>query len=223
MSGELPLAASATETKPKEAKIVLATGNAHKIAEMKEILTAVVPAFDASLVATMDDFSAPSPVEDGVTFTENALIKARHLAESTGLPALADDSGLSVDVLGGAPGVFSARWSGRHGDDRANRELLLAQLHDVPDPNRGARFVCAAALVFPDGREYVQEGVVTGTLTSSPRGDRGFGYDPVFAPEGSHRTTAELAPVEKNRISHRFRALRALAPALREVFDARGV
>jgi len=149
-----------------------------------------------------------------VTFAENALIKARALAAFTGLPAVADDSGLAVDVLGGSPGIFSARWAGRHGDDAANLELLVAQVADVPERHRGARFVCAAALVTPDGHEVVETGTLEGTLAFAPRGERGFGYDPILVPTGDTRTCAELTADEKNAISHRGQAFRALAPAI---------
>jgi XTP/dITP diphosphohydrolase len=160
------------------------------------------------------------PVEDGVTFEANALIKARAIARATGLPAVADDSGISVDVLGGAPGVFSARWSGRHGDDSANNALLLAQLADVPDEHRAARFVCAAALVVPGGgpdgtdAETVLRGEMPGRLLRAEQGAGGFGYDPLFQPDGESRSAGELSPEEKNAISHRGRAFRALAPAI---------
>jgi XTP/dITP diphosphohydrolase len=137
------------------------------------------------------------------------------MAEFTGLPAVADDSGLCVDALNGMPGVLSARWSGRHGDDAANLQLVLGQTADVPDERRGARFVCAAALVLPGREEHVTEGVVTGRLIREPRGQHGFGYDPIFVPDGYDITTAEMAPADKDRISHRGRALRGLAPEIR--------
>ena len=156
-----------------------------------------------------------------VTFADNALLKARYAARATGLPALADDSGLAVDVLGGAPGIFSARWSGRHGDDAANLRLLLAQLSDVPDAHRGAQFVCAAALVTPDGREHVETGTLRGALLREPVGDGGFGYDPILRPEGRDVSTAQLSPEDKNAISHRGHAFRALLPYLVDALDAR--
>ena len=163
---------------------------------------------------------APDVAETGVTFAENSLLKARAVAEATGLPAIADDSGLAVDVLGGAPGIFSARWSGRHGDDVANLNLLLAQLSDVPDSFRGAAFVCAAALAVPgpDGiaRETVEYGQLEGALLREPRGEGGFGYDPVLRPSGLDRSCAELSSEEKNAISHRGHAFRALLPAIVE-------
>ena len=195
-------------------RLVLATHNAHKIGELRAILAPALPGLDPATVVGARDVGAPEPVEDGVTFAENALIKARALAAFTGLPAVADDSGLSVDVLGGAPGIFSARWAGRHGDDRANLDLLLAQLSDIAPEHRGARFTCAAALVTPDGFEHVEMGHLVGTLATEPRGDGGFGYDPVLVPEGETRSCAELAPEEKNAISHRGQAFRALVPVI---------
>ena len=162
----------------------------------------------------------PDVAETGTTFAENALLKAHAVAAATGLPAVADDSGLCVAVLGGSPGVFSARWAGRHGDDRANLELLLAQISDVPDDRRVGWFMCAAALALPDGREHVAEGRLNGSVARAPRGANGFGYDPVFVPEGGTRTTAELSDGEKDAISHRGRALRALVPVLRELVAA---
>ena len=197
--------------------LVIATGNTHKIEEMKVLLSGFIPGLDQGSVATLADFSADSPVEDGLTFSENALIKARSLAQATGLPALADDSGISVDALGGAPGVFSAHWSGTHGSDHTNMSLLLAQLADVKDSDRGARFVCAAALAFPDGSAIVEEGVVEGHLIREARGTGGFGYDPIFVPDGYTSTTAQMSPEEKNQISHRSRALKALVPHLEEI------
>jgi XTP/dITP diphosphohydrolase len=196
------------------ARLVLATHNAHKVGELRAILAPALPGLDPASVVGARDVGAPEPVEDGVTFAQNALIKARALAAFTGLPAVADDSGLAVDVLGGSPGIFSARWSGRHGDDAANLALLLAQLSDVPEPHRAARFVCAAALVTPDGFEHVEMGTLEGTLATEPRGAGGFGYDPILVPVGETRSCAELTPQEKNAISHRGTAFRALVPTL---------
>jgi len=196
------------------ARLVLATHNAHKVGELRAILTPVLPGLDPASVVGARDVGAPEPVEDGVTFVENALIKARALAKFTGLPAVADDSGLSVDVLGGAPGIFSARWAGRHGDDAANLALLLAQLAEIAEPHRAARFVCAAALVTPDGFEHVETGTLEGVLATEPRGAGGFGYDPILVPTGETRSCAELTPQEKNAISHRGTAFRALVPTL---------
>ena len=152
--------------------------------------------------------------ESGATFEENALAKARDAAAASGLASVADDSGLTVDALNGMPGVLSARWAGHHGDDQANLDLVLAQLTGVPDERRGGAFVCAAALVVPGGVETVVRGAWRGTLTRKPRGANGFGYDPIFVPEGEARTSAELDPAEKDELSHRGRALRALVPAL---------
>jgi XTP/dITP diphosphohydrolase len=203
-------------------RLVLATHNAHKVGELRDILHAV-PALAGLApgdVVGARDLGAPEPVEDGVTFEANALIKARALAAFSGLPAVADDSGIAVDVLGGSPGVFSARWSGRHGDDDANLDLLLAQLSDVPDEHRGARFVCAAALVTPDGAEVVRLGEMRGTLLRARCGAGGFGYDPIFRPDGESRSSAELSADEKNAISHRGKAFRALAPDVAAVLSA---
>ncbi|WP_123370982.1 RdgB/HAM1 family non-canonical purine NTP pyrophosphatase [Cellulomonas sp. PhB150] len=198
-------------------RLVLATHNAHKVGELRAILAPVLPELAGDDVVGARDVGAPEPVEDGVTFEANALIKARALAAFTGLPAVADDSGLAVDVLGGAPGIFSARWAGRHGDDAANLALLLAQVADIAPEHRGARFVCAAALVTPDGFEHVESGALVGTLTYEPRGAGGFGYDPALVPLGESRTCAELSPDEKNAISHRGQAFRALAPVIARV------
>ena len=198
------------------ARLVFATSNAHKVSELEAILAPAWEGFEAGCVARMSDFDMASPVEDGVTFEENSLIKARALARATGLAAIADDSGITVDVLGGAPGIFSARWSGSHGDDEANLRLLLDQLSDVPDRHRGAAFVSAAVLVTPGGREFVERGEVRGTLTSSPRGEGGFGYDPIFVPEGFEVTTAQMSAEQKNAISHRGIAFRALMPHIVE-------
>ncbi|WNI15691.1 RdgB/HAM1 family non-canonical purine NTP pyrophosphatase [Actinacidiphila sp. ITFR-21] len=193
-------------------RLVLATRNAHKLAELRVILAGT--GLDVELVGADAYPAIPDVKETGVTFAENALLKARTLAQATGLPAVADDSGLCVDVLGGAPGVFSARWAGRHGDDAANLALLLAQLGDIDAPHRGAHFTCAAALALPDGTEHVTEGQLRGTLRHTPAGTHGFGYDPVLQPDGHTVTCAQLTPDEKNAISHRGRAFRALAAEL---------
>ena len=189
-------------------KLVLATRNPHKVAELRAILLPLLPGAE---IVGAEACDVPEPVEDEVTFAGNALIKARQLAEATGLLALADDSGICVDAMGGAPGVFSARWCGRHGDDAANLELLLAQMADVPERHRGASFVCAAAMAAPNGREEVAEGAMRGSLLFAPRGENGFGYDPVFRPEGLSVSSAELTPERKEAISHRGKAFRALA------------
>jgi len=210
-------------------RLVLATHNRHKLVELRAILLPAVPGLAAEDVVSSADVGAPDVPETGVTFAENALLKARALAAHTGLPAVADDSGLCVDVLGGAPGVFSARWAGRHGDDAANLRLLLDQLADVPAAHRGARFECAAALALPDGTAQVRHGVLRGRLTTAPRGAGGFGYDPILVPArqparaagaeltSAELTSAELTPEEKNAISHRGEAFRALAPLVAEV------
>jgi len=198
------------------ARLVFATSNPHKITELEAILEPLLEGFTPGTIARMDQFDVDSPVEDGASFEENSLIKARALCRATGLAAVADDSGLCVDIMGGAPGIFSARWCGHHGDDAANLDLLLAQISDVPDRLRGASFVSAAVLVLPDGREFVELGRVMGTLLRERRGEGGFGYDPVFVPEGSTLTTAEMSPEQKNAISHRGIAFRALAPHIVE-------
>ncbi|UVJ38206.1 RdgB/HAM1 family non-canonical purine NTP pyrophosphatase [Arthrobacter sp. CJ23] len=199
-------------------RLVLATHNKGKLRELRELLRGQVPGLDVDTqVVDAAAAGAPDVAETGVTFAENSLLKARAVAEATGLVAIADDSGLSVDVLGGAPGIFSARWSGTHGDDTANLNLLLAQLSDVPDSHRGAAFVCAAALAVPEAagaREVVEYGQLEGTLLREPRGAGGFGYDPVLQPLGMDRSCAELSSEEKNAISHRGKAFRALLPAI---------
>ncbi|GAB7182926.1 RdgB/HAM1 family non-canonical purine NTP pyrophosphatase [Kitasatospora sp. Ki12] len=194
-------------------RLILATRNQHKVAELRAILTDA--GLDVELVGADAYPEIPDVPETGVTFAENALLKAHALARATGLPAVADDSGLCVDVLNGAPGIFSARWAGKHGDDRANLDLLLAQLSDIAEPHRGAHFFCAAALALPDGTERVVEGRLLGTLRTTPAGDGGFGYDPILQPLGETRTCAELTAAEKNAISHRGQAFRALAPVVK--------
>jgi XTP/dITP diphosphohydrolase len=190
-------------------KLVLATRNAGKVAELRAILGP-----DHELLGLEEVASYPEPVESGTTFAANALIKAYAAHEATGLAAIADDSGLSVDALNGMPGVLSARWCGMHGNDAANTALLLGQLADVPDERRGAGFVCAAAIVTGPDRHHVEQAQWRGTITRAPRGLHGFGYDPVFVPSGLSRTSAELTPVEKNADSHRSKAFRALAARL---------
>ena len=193
-------------------QLVLATANQHKLLELKRILAA--GHVDVALGSLAGFPGAPDVAETGATFAENALLKARAIARFTGLPTVADDSGLCVEALNEMPGVLSARWSGRHGDDEANLRLVLAQLTDVPDERRGARFVCAAALVLPDGRQHVSEGEVYGRLIREPRGHGGFGYDPIFVAASATITTAEMDPADKDRISHRGKALRGLAPVI---------
>ncbi len=199
-------------------RVVLATANVGKVVEMRRLLAAQAPDVEVLGLADVEAYE-PGP-ETGATFAENALAKAREAVEATGLPAVADDSGLTVDALNGMPGVLSARWAGRHGDDRANLELVLGQVADVPDGRRGAGFVCAAAWALPDGRSEVVHGEVRGTLLRAPRGTGGFGYDPLFVPEGLDQTSAELTSEQKDRISHRGQALRLLIPRLVDVLRA---
>ena len=203
-------------------KLVLATFNQHKLIELTRILQA--GRVDVELVTLAEFPGAPDVAETGATFAENALLKAHAIAEFTGLAAVADDSGLCVDALNGMPGVLSARWSGKHGDDEANLWLVLGQLADVPDERRGAQFACVAALALPGGREHVSEGIVSGKLIRAPRGENGFGYDPIFVPARAvlaavglpvtGQTTAEMDPTDKDTISHRGKALRGLAPVI---------
>lgn len=204
---------------------MLATRNEHKVHELRQILRPLVTELGLEVVGAGAFPEVPDVAETEVTFEGNARLKAVALAAATGLPSVADDSGLAVQVLGGAPGVFSARWSGRHRGaqltraerDRANLQLLLDQLEDVPDEQRVAAFVCAAVLAMPDGRVEATEGRVQGHLARAPRGSNGFGYDPVFLVDGdlSGRTLAEYTDEEKNAVSHRGNAFRALVPVLR--------
>ncbi len=192
--------------------IVLASHNAGKLAELRAILTEAIPSLAPEHIVDAAAVGAPDVVEDGVTFEANALKKATLTAQATGLIAVADDSGLAVNVLNGAPGIFSARWAGTHGDDQANLNLLLAQLADINQQHRGAAFVCAAALATPDGMSHVELGTLEGELTFAPRGEHGFGYDPIVEIPELGKTCAELDPDTKNAISHRGKAFRALAP-----------
>ncbi|TDU06410.1 XTP/dITP diphosphohydrolase [Streptomyces sp. 846.5] len=196
-------------------RLILATRNAGKVVELRTILGEA--GLGVELVGADAYPEIPDVVETGVTFAENALLKAHALAQATGFPAVADDSGLCVDVLGGAPGIFSARWAGRHGDDKANLDLLLAQLSDIAPPHRTAHFACAAALALPDGTERVVMGRLRGTLRFEPVGTNGFGYDPILQPDGYDVTCAELSPKAKNAISHRGEAFRGLVPVVREL------
>lgn len=199
-------------------KLLLATRNAKKLGELRRILAAEgIEGIEVLGLADVPEF--PEAPETAPDFEGNAVAKARDAVAATGLPAIADDSGLAVDALNGMPGVLSARWSGRHGDDAANLDLVLGQLTDVPDERRGAQFVCAAALVLPSGEETLVRGEWRGSLTRERHGTNGFGYDPIFRPDGESRTSAELAPAEKDAASHRGRALRALLPALRELAE----
>lgn len=192
-------------------KILLASRNAKKLAELRRILAPALPDVE---VLGLDDVAPYDEVpESGATFADNALIKAREGHRHTGLPTVADDSGLAVDALNGMPGVLSARWAGSHGDDEANLRLVLDQVGDVPDERLGAAFVCAVAYV-DDAGEILTEGRMPGRLVREPRGDNGFGYDPIFVADGHTRTSAELDVEEKDAISHRGQALRALASRL---------
>lgn len=194
-------------------RVVLATRNPHKVSELRRILAP----YGIDLVG-LDAFPDVADVpETGATFADNALLKARATAVATGMVAVADDSGLTVVALGGMPGVLSARWAGRARDDLANLRLVLDQMHDVAEDRRAAAFVCAAAAAAPDGREVVVEGRVDGVVTRAPRGTNGFGYDPIFQPAGQTRTTAEMAPEDKDSLSHRGKAFRALAPLLADL------
>jgi XTP/dITP diphosphohydrolase len=202
-------------------RVVLATRNAHKVEELRRILAGHRSDSGAIELSALEAFPDVEDVaETGETFADNALLKARAVARATGLVAVADDSGLTVDALNGMPGVLSARWSGRHGDDDANLRLVLAQLADVPPERRGAAFVCVAAAATPDGREVVAHGRLSGHLTGEPRGANGFGYDPIFVPTGATRTTAEMTAEEKDAVSHRGLAFRALAPLLEPLLDS---
>ncbi|MDG3013150.1 RdgB/HAM1 family non-canonical purine NTP pyrophosphatase [Speluncibacter jeojiensis] len=202
-------------------KILVASRNAKKLAELRRVIEAAgITGLEVIGLDEAPEF--PETPETGATFEENALVKARDGARATKLVCVADDSGLAVDALNGMPGVLSARWAGRHGDDAANTELLLGQLADVPDDRRGAAFVSACALVVPGnfspvGDEVVVRGEWRGSITRKPLGDNGFGYDPVFMPEGGERTSAQLEPTEKDALSHRGRALAQLVPMLRRI------
>lgn len=198
------------------ATVVLASHNAHKLEELRRILGPLIPGIE------LIGYDGPEPVEDGLSFDENALLKARAAAAHTGLPAIADDSGIAVDVLGGCPGIFSARWGGPERSDTRNVELLLWQLNDVGDAHRQAGFVCSAALAMPDGSHATRLGVWPGTILRAPAGDGGFGYDPIFQPQGETRSAAQLTPAEKDLLSHRTRAFSALAGEIRERFGAPG-
>jgi len=196
-------------------QVVLATRNAHKLDELSRLLSAA--GVEVELLPVPED--APEVAETESTFAGNALLKARAVSAYTGLPAIADDSGLCVDALNSMPGILSARWAGGHGDDRANLELVLGQIRDVPESRRGAQFVCAAAIVVPGdvAVERVVEGVVEGSLVTEPRGTNGFGYDPIFVPHGFVLTTAEMSADQKDSISHRGQAMAALVPLIRDL------
>ncbi|MEU8253630.1 RdgB/HAM1 family non-canonical purine NTP pyrophosphatase [Micromonospora inaquosa] len=201
-------------------KVLLATRNRKKLVELQRILDGALGAHRIALLGLDDVEQYAELPETGLTFGENALIKAREGCRQSGLPTIADDSGLAVDALNGMPGVFSARWSGQHCDDRANLQLVLDQIADVPDEQRAASFVCTVALVLPGGKEHLVDGRQSGRVLRAPRGDGGFGYDPIFLGDGQDRTNAELTPTEKDAISHRGKALRELAKLVAKVLPA---
>ncbi|NWO15617.1 MAG: RdgB/HAM1 family non-canonical purine NTP pyrophosphatase [Corynebacterium sp.] len=201
-------------------KLLVASNNAKKLGELEKIL-ADAGIDSVELVPLRDVEPYDEPVEDGRTFADNALIKAHAGAQATGLACIADDSGIAVEELNGMPGVLSARWSGQHGNDAANNELLLAQMEHVPSERRQAAFVSVCALVTPAGQEHVAEGRWPGTLLTAPRGEAGFGYDPLFQPEGDTRSSAEMTPEEKNAASHRGRALAQLVPVIEKLAASR--
>ena len=202
-------------------KLVIATRNAGKITELRRILDSLSDG--AIELVGVDQFPDLVDVQEtGSTFKENSLLKAKYTATMTGLPSIADDSGICIDALGGAPGIFSARWAGVHGNDKANVEKVLVELHDVPDSKRGAHFICVAALAMPDGREMVEEGLFHGRILRAPIGDQGFGYDPIFSPLGMSISSAQMSAEEKDLVSHRGKSLRALAPHVMEMLGVLG-
>jgi len=195
----------------KPVTLVLATRNQGKIREFRRILDAISQG--AINLVGLEEFPHTTDVEEtGSTFKENALLKARSVCKETGLPAIADDSGLSVDALNGAPGIYSARYAGVHGDDQANNAKLMRELENIPEEKRGAHFTCAAALVLPDGREHVAEEIFEGSILYAPLGEHGFGYDPLFRPQGLAISSAQMSAEEKDSISHRGKSFRAIAP-----------
>ncbi|WP_206490043.1 RdgB/HAM1 family non-canonical purine NTP pyrophosphatase [Rhodococcus sp. KRD162] len=199
-----------------DSKLLVASRNAKKLRELRRVLDAAGVA-GIELIGLDEVPPFPEAPETGATFEENALAKARDGATATGLPCVADDSGIEIDALNAMPGVLSARWSGMHGRDEANTALVLAQLSDTPDERRGAAFVSACALVIPGGAETVVRGEWRGVVAREAVGENGFGYDPIFVPEGDGRSAAQLSPEEKDAASHRGRALRILVPALEEL------
>jgi XTP/dITP diphosphohydrolase len=202
-------------------KLVLATRNQGKIIEFRRILDELAPG-QIDLIG-VDQFPDLEDVDEtGATFEENSLLKARYTCMATGLPAIADDSGLCVDFLKGDPGIFSARWAGNHGDDQANIEKLLQQLKEVPDTERTAHFKCVASLVMPDGREQVAEGRFEGHILHAPVGDNGFGYDPIFQPLGLSISSAQMSAQEKDLVSHRGKSLRSIAPHVIQMLASLG-
>jgi XTP/dITP diphosphohydrolase len=200
-------------------KLLLATRNQGKVEEFRRILNAIAP--DEIELLGLDAFPGVNDVEEtGETFTANALLKAVQMCKETGLPAIADDSGLCVDALDGKPGIYSARWSGEHGNDQANNIKVLDQLKDVSDGARGAHFTCVAAFALPDGRTHTEEARFEGRILNSPMGEYGFGYDPIFAPYGYEISSAQMSPEEKDAVSHRGKALRAIAPHVIELLKS---
>jgi XTP/dITP diphosphohydrolase len=199
-------------------KILLASNNPKKLVELRRILAPIVPGIEVLGLADVSPYEEPAETEP--TFEGNALLKARAALAATGLPSIADDSGLCVDALNGMPGVLSARWSGRAKDNQANNLLLLDQLEDVPDERRGATFVAAVAFCRPDADDEIVRGEMRGSVIREPRGTGGFGYDPLFRAEGYDRTTAELSIEEKDAISHRGKALREIAPIVAKALGA---
>ena len=192
-------------------QLLLATRNQGKIVEFRRILDAIAPG--AIELVGLDQFPELHDVDEtGSTFEENALLKAREMSEATGLPAIADDSGLCIDALDGDPGIFSARWAGGHGDDAANIAKVLDQLKDVEESARGAYFICVAALYLPSGFTHCEEGRFYGSILHAPVGENGFGYDPIFQPKGLEISSAQMSSEEKDAMSHRGKALRAIAP-----------
>ena len=202
-------------------KLVLATRNQGKITEFRRILDELAPG-QIDLIGVDQFPDLVDVVETGATFEENSLLKSRYTCLATGLPAIADDSGLCVDFLNGDPGIFSARWAGNHGDDQANLEKVLAQLKDVPDKDRTAHFKCVASLVMPDGREQVAEGRFEGHILHAPIGENGFGYDPIFQPLGLSISSAQMSAQEKDLVSHRGKSLRSIAPHVIQMLASLG-
>jgi XTP/dITP diphosphohydrolase len=202
-------------------KLVLATRNQGKITEFRRILDELAPG-QIDLIGVDQFPDLVDVAETGATFEENSLLKSRYTCLATGLPAIADDSGLCVDFLNGDPGIFSARWAGNHGDDQANLEKVLTQLKDVPDKDRTAHFKCVASLVMPDGREQVAEGRFEGHILHAPVGDNGFGYDPIFQPLGLSISSAQMSAQEKDLVSHRGKSLRSIAPHVIQMLASLG-
>lgn len=202
-------------------RLVLATCNQGKIVELRRILDQISNGA-IELVSVEQYPEIPDVEETGSTFEENALLKAVAICNATGLPAIADDSGLCVDALGGAPGIFSARYAGTHGDDIANLNKVLVELQGVEEAKRSAHFTCVTALVIPDGRKVTKMGEFHGYIAHAPVGDFGFGYDPIFIPQGSSITSAQMSAQEKDLVSHRGISLRAIAPHVIELLGTLG-